>query len=306
MRSGATLIIVTLLGGLALTGLLYVLTSRVGEQSIVTGTTTGGTSTTTSNATTPSTTAKTPSPNESATIAIDASSGERVEVKVEIADDPAERQRGLMERTALAENAGMLFVFNREQQLSFFMRNTLIPLSIAYIDGGGRIVDIQDMQPLDVTPHPSSAPARYALEVNQGFFREHGVEVGDTVELPRGITSAVTPSAAEVIQAFDDAGLEVGNAYPVEQEPGWDQKPVPKTYEEAVRFEIPSLGADSGGRVYVFGSEENLTAVRDYYEGLPSEIRPYVYVKGRVLLQITNQLSNTDAERYNAVLNATA
>ena len=182
MRSGTALIIITLLGGLALTGLLYVLTSRIGEQSIVVpGTTTE--STTTSN-TTPSTTAKTPPPNESDTITINASSGERVEVKAEIADDPAKRQKGLMERTALAENAGMLFVFNREQQLSFFMRNTLIPLSIAYIDGGGRIVDIQDMQPLDETPHPSAEPAKYALEVNQGFFNEHGVEVGNKVSLP--------------------------------------------------------------------------------------------------------------------------
>ena len=303
MRSGTALIIITLLGGLALTGLLYVLTGRIGEQSIVVpGTTTE--STTTSNTTTPSTTAKTPPPNESDTITINASSGERVEVKAEIADDPAKRQKGLMERTALAENAGMLFVFNREQQLSFFMRNTLIPLSIAYIDDGGRIVDIQDMQPLDETPHPSAGPARYALEVNQGFFREHGVEVGDTVELPRQATSAVTPSAAEVIEAFDEAGLEVGNAFPVEQEPGWDQKPVPKTYEEGVRFEIPSLGEGYGGRVYVFGSEENLTAVRDYYEGLPSDIRPYVYVKGKVLVQITNQLPNADAERYKAALDA--
>jgi len=183
MRSGTALIIITLLGGLALTGLLYVLTGRVGEQSIVPGATTESTSTTTSN-TTPATTANTPPPNESDTIAINASSGERVEVKVEIADDPAKRQRGLMERTALAENAGMLFVFNREQQLSFFMRNTLLPLSIAYIDGGGRIVDIQDMQPLDETPHPSAGPARYALEVNQGFFAARRIQVGDRVELP--------------------------------------------------------------------------------------------------------------------------
>ncbi len=130
------------------------------------------------------------------------------------------------------------------------------------------------------------------------------MEVGDTVELPRQATSAVTPSAAEVIQAFDEAGLEVGNAFPVEQEPGWDQKPVPKTYEEAARFEIPSLGEGYGGRVYIFGSEENLNTVRDYYEGLPSDIRPYVYVKGKVLVQITNQLPSTDAERYKAALDA--
>ena len=128
--------------------------------------------------------AETSSPDESATVTIDASSGQRVEVEVEIADDYAERQRGLMERTELAENAGMLFVFDREQQLSFWMRNTLIPLSIAYIDAEERIIDIQDMQPLDETSHPSAEPAMYALEVNQGFFDEHGVGVGDEVELP--------------------------------------------------------------------------------------------------------------------------
>ena len=128
--------------------------------------------------------AETSSPDESATLTIDASGGQRVEVEVEIADDYAERQRGLMERTELAENAGMLFVFDREQQLSFWMRNTLIPLSIAYIDAEEQIIDIQDMQPLDETSHPSAEPAMYALEVNQGFFDEHGVGVGDEVELP--------------------------------------------------------------------------------------------------------------------------
>jgi uncharacterized membrane protein (UPF0127 family) len=112
------------------------------------------------------------------------SAGERVEVPVEIAATDAERETGLMGRTSLPEDAGMLFVFDQDQQLAFWMKDTLIPLSIAYIDGGGRIVDIQDMQPLDETPHPSAAPARYALEVNQGFFKERGVEVGDRVELP--------------------------------------------------------------------------------------------------------------------------
>ncbi|MDP8925415.1 MAG: DUF192 domain-containing protein [Actinomycetota bacterium] len=121
---------------------------------------------------------------ETTTVAIDASGGQRVEVEVEIADDYAERQRGLMERTELAENAGMLFVFDGEQQVSFWMRNTLIPLSIAYIDAEERIIDIQDMQPLDETRHPSAEPAMYALEVNQGFFEECGVRVGDEVELP--------------------------------------------------------------------------------------------------------------------------
>ncbi len=120
------------------------------------------------------------------TVTIDASSGEEVEVRVEIADDDPERARGLMHRTALAENRGMLFVFPREERLSFWMKNTLIPLSVAFIDSEGRIVDIQDMKPLDDDPpsYVSARPAQYALEVNQGFFEERGVEVGDRAELP--------------------------------------------------------------------------------------------------------------------------
>jgi uncharacterized protein len=123
-------------------------------------------------------------PEGSTTIAITGSTGERSEVEVEIADDQAEQRRGLMERTELAEDAGMLFVFDREEPRSFWMRNTLIPLSIAYIASDGRIVDIQDMQPLDETSHPSAEPAQYALEVNQGFFAERGIEVGNEVEIP--------------------------------------------------------------------------------------------------------------------------
>ena len=64
------------------------------------------------------------------------------------------------------------------------MNNILIPLSLPYIDAEGRIVDIQDMEPLDETSRRSAAPLRYALEVNQGFCEEHGIEVGDTVEIP--------------------------------------------------------------------------------------------------------------------------
>jgi uncharacterized protein len=123
-------------------------------------------------------------PVELPTLTILNSLGERVPVQVEIADTPDEWQQGLMGREALAADAGMLFIFDQEQPLSFTMKDTLIPLSIAYIDGSGTIVDIQDMQPLDETLYPSATPARYALEVNQGFFGERGVTVGDTVELP--------------------------------------------------------------------------------------------------------------------------
>ena len=125
------------------------------------------------------------------------SHGERILVQVEIADTEAERQTGLSGRTTLAEDAGMLFIFDQEQPLSFWMKDTLIPLSIAYISAEGRIVDIQDMQPLDETPHPSAEPALYALEVNQGFFTERGVAVGDTVELPgQGTEESMDPTEA--------------------------------------------------------------------------------------------------------------
>ncbi|MGB3632459.1 MAG: DUF192 domain-containing protein, partial [Rubrobacteraceae bacterium] len=94
--------------------------------------------------------------------------------------------QGLMNRTSLGEDRGMLFVFEEEATLSFWMKNTLIPLSVAYIDSEGRIVDIQKMEPLDDDPphYASAEPAQYALEVNQGFFEERGVEVGDMAELP--------------------------------------------------------------------------------------------------------------------------
>ena len=128
-----------------------------------------------------------PAPEASApeaTLTILNSAGESVEVPVEVADTADEQQTGLMGRTALAEDAGMLFVFDGEQQRSFWMKDTLIPLSIAFMDSEGRIVDIQDMQPLDETPHLSAEPAQYALEVNQGFFETRGLQVGDTVVLP--------------------------------------------------------------------------------------------------------------------------
>lgn len=124
--------------------------------------------------------------------------GESVVVPVEVADAPDERQMGLMGRTALPADAGMLFVFEAEQPLSFWMKDTLIPLSIAFIDAQGQILDIQDMQPLDETSHVSAAPAQYALEVNQGFFAERGIQVGDLVELP------VPPVAGEEVETTAD------------------------------------------------------------------------------------------------------
>ncbi len=103
-------------------------------------------------------------------------------VTVEVADDEEERQRGLMFRDSLPDSHGMLFVYEDQKLLSFWMRNTRIPLDVAFIDRSGRIVDIQQMEPMTDDTHTSRAPALYALEMRLGWFEEHGVEVGDTVE----------------------------------------------------------------------------------------------------------------------------
>ena len=112
------------------------------------------------------------------------SAGSRLRLYVEIADTPEKQETGLMHRTALAADGGMLFVFPSETTIPFWMHDTLLPLSIAFIAGDGTIVDIQDMQPLDETLHNPARPYVYALEVNQGYFRLHDVVVGNQVGLP--------------------------------------------------------------------------------------------------------------------------
>jgi uncharacterized protein len=100
-------------------------------------------------------------------------------VWVEVADEPAEREQGLMMRRELGEDHGMLFVFERTSQQSFWMHNTLIPLSIAYLGEDGEVLEIRDMFPLDRSAVPSSSAAvRYALEVNQGWFARRGIVPG--------------------------------------------------------------------------------------------------------------------------------
>ena len=104
-----------------------------------------------------------------------------ITISAEVADEDAERQQGLMHRDSLPENHGMLFVYPEERTLSFWMRNTRIPLDIAFIDQAGRIVDIQQMAPQSDEQHRSAEPAMYALEMRQGWFADHGIEVGATV-----------------------------------------------------------------------------------------------------------------------------
>ena len=99
-------------------------------------------------------------------------------IRAEVAADSASRARGLMFRDSLGPNQGMIFVFEESARQCFWMRNTRIPLSAAFIDESGRIVNIADMQPLDERSHCSVRPVRYALEVNQGWFAKRGISAG--------------------------------------------------------------------------------------------------------------------------------
>ena len=100
---------------------------------------------------------------------------------VEISNTEKKRAAGLMFRDKLAENRGMLFIFEQERPLMFWMKNTTIPLSIAFINSKGLIVDIQDMKPMTSDGYVSRFPGIYALEVNQGWFKKHSIRIGDTV-----------------------------------------------------------------------------------------------------------------------------
>lgn len=102
-------------------------------------------------------------------------------VQAEYAAEPRTLSEGLMHRTALAADAGMLFELGEPDIHCFWMKNTLIPLSIAFIDRNGRIVGIQDMQPRSLAPHCPATPITQALEMNQGWFARAGVRPGDRV-----------------------------------------------------------------------------------------------------------------------------
>jgi uncharacterized membrane protein (UPF0127 family) len=105
-----------------------------------------------------------------------------VTVEAEVADEPHEHRAGLMGREELADGRGMLFVFREPQAMNFWMRDTLVPLSIAYINAAGVIREIHDLQPLDETPARSAfRDLLYALEVPQGWFHQNKILPGDRV-----------------------------------------------------------------------------------------------------------------------------
>ena len=102
-------------------------------------------------------------------------------IAVEIADTSARRTRGLMFRQSLPVSEGMIFLFAADTSGGFWMKDTFVPLSIAYIDSAGMIITIRDMEPLSTAIVSPSGPFRWALEMNQGWFAANGVAVGDSV-----------------------------------------------------------------------------------------------------------------------------
>ncbi|MGL4982951.1 MAG: DUF192 domain-containing protein [Treponemataceae bacterium] len=105
-------------------------------------------------------------------------------IQVELAQTQAEHSQGFMHRKKIPEGMGMLFIFSKDDILSFWMKNTFVPLSIAYIDSRGTIRDIFDMKPLSEQGVPSSTSVRYALEVPQGWFKKNNISTGDKLILP--------------------------------------------------------------------------------------------------------------------------
>lgn len=105
-------------------------------------------------------------------------------VKAEIAEKAEDRNHGYMERKNIPDGTGMLFVFEKDQILSFWMKNTPHPLSIAYIDSKGKIRNIYDMTPYSLSSIISTVSVRYALEVPQGWYKKNGITEGDTVLIP--------------------------------------------------------------------------------------------------------------------------
>lgn len=109
--------------------------------------------------------------------------GTEFTVAAEIAEKTEDRNHGFMERKNIPDGTGMLFIFERDQILSFWMKNTPHPLSIAYIDSKGRIRDIFDMTPYSIASITSTVSVRYALEVPQGWYKKNGITPGDAIDI---------------------------------------------------------------------------------------------------------------------------
>jgi uncharacterized membrane protein (UPF0127 family) len=112
--------------------------------------------------------------------------GDTVLIRLEVASTEEQRAQGLMNRASLDADSGMIFVWPGMSTEGFWMENTLIPLTVAFIDTDGTILDMEDMEPMTENVHYSTQPYHYALEVNQGFFQRNGIDVGDRLKVTLG------------------------------------------------------------------------------------------------------------------------
>ena len=103
-------------------------------------------------------------------------------IQAELAQTPDERSTGLMFRTAMAANEGMLFAFEQAGTQCFWMKNTLLPLSIAFVADDGSVVNIDEMKPQTLESHCSTKPVRFVLEMNQGWFAKRGIKAGSKLQ----------------------------------------------------------------------------------------------------------------------------
>ncbi|MFZ6688179.1 DUF192 domain-containing protein [Undibacterium sp. SXout11W] len=103
-------------------------------------------------------------------------------IRAEVAASPAEREQGLMSRTKMGSNEGMIFDFGAPAKVCMWMKNTLIPLSVAFIDQEGKIVNIEDMQPETLDSHCGNRNVYYALEMNLGWFKQKNIKPGTKIE----------------------------------------------------------------------------------------------------------------------------
>ncbi len=108
-------------------------------------------------------------------------------ITAEVANTYETRARGLMFRESLGPNQGMLFIFPEEEKHCMWMKNTLIPLSVAFIDAKGTIINVAEMQPHSEQSHCAAKPARYALEMNKGWFSNKGVRPGTAIQGIQGV-----------------------------------------------------------------------------------------------------------------------
>jgi uncharacterized membrane protein (UPF0127 family) len=131
------------------------------------------------------------------TVTFTNSLGEKVRMTVEIAATEPSRELGLMFRESMPPDAGMIFDFGSETTSGFWMQNTILPLSIAFIGQDGTIVSIADMEPLNTDTVNAAGPYYYAIEANQGYYQAHNIKAGDKISLPVDV-SVVVPGMPSV------------------------------------------------------------------------------------------------------------